>query len=92
MEKGREGIEEGIRWGGKGGRAGASWQNCHSSSSPDPKQRREAGTMRRPARGGAPAVLPMAAAGIGLKRERRPRGNRSRAHLVLGRSEEAAPR
>jgi hypothetical protein len=59
---------------------------------PDPKQRREAGTVRRPAKGGAPAVLPLAAAGIGLKRERRPRGNRSRAHLVLGRSEEAAPR
>jgi hypothetical protein len=34
----------------------------------------------------------MAAAGIRLNRERRPRGSRSRAHLVLGRSEEAAPR
>jgi hypothetical protein len=34
----------------------------------------------------------MAAAGKWLKMERRPRGNRSRAHLVLGWSEEAAPR
>jgi hypothetical protein len=34
----------------------------------------------------------MAAAGEGLKMERRPRGNRSRAHLALGWSEEAAPR
>jgi hypothetical protein len=41
---------------------------------------------------GALAVPPMATAGKWLKRERRPRGNRSRAHLVLGWSEEAAPR
>jgi hypothetical protein len=34
----------------------------------------------------------MAAAGDWLKMERRPRGNRSRAHLVLGWTEEAAPR
>jgi hypothetical protein len=33
----------------------------------------------------------MAAAGKWLKMERRPRGNRSRAHLVLGWSEEVAP-
>jgi hypothetical protein len=34
----------------------------------------------------------MAAAGKRLKMERRPRGIDSRAHLVLGWSEEAAPR
>jgi hypothetical protein len=62
------------------------------SSSPRSKTEEGAGTVRRPAKGGAPAALPMAAAGIGLKRERRPRGSRSRAHLVLGRSEGAAPR
>jgi hypothetical protein len=33
---------------------------------------------------GVLAVPPMAAAGKWLKRERRLRGNRSRAHLVLG--------
>jgi hypothetical protein len=33
----------------------------------------------------------MAVAGKWLQIERRPRGNRSRAHLVLGWSEEAAP-
>jgi hypothetical protein len=41
---------------------------------------------------GAPAVPPMAAAGKWLKMERRPRENRSRAHLVLGWFEEAALR
>jgi hypothetical protein len=38
------------------------------------------------------AVPPMAATGKRLKMERRPRGIDSRAHLVLGWSEEAAPR
>jgi hypothetical protein len=41
---------------------------------------------------GAPAVPPMAAAGKWLKMERRLRGIDPRAHLVLGWSEEAAPR
>jgi hypothetical protein len=46
----------------------------------------------RPVREGAPVVLVTAAAGRWGKMERRPRGFRSRAHLALGWSEEAAPR
>jgi hypothetical protein len=61
---------------------------------PSPIQNRERGGIeRRPAwREGVLAVPPMAAAGKRLKMERRPRGIDSRAHLVLGWSEEAAPR
>jgi hypothetical protein len=55
------------------------------------QRERERPSGGRPVREGAPAVPPMAAAGEGLRMERRPRGNRSRAHLALGWSEEAAP-
>jgi hypothetical protein len=49
--------------------------------------RRKAGRWGCP-----PATLATAAAGRWGKTERRPRGIDSRAHLVLGWSEEAAPR
>jgi hypothetical protein len=66
------------------------------SSSPlrtEQRQKGGGGPRRKAGRWGCPpATLATAAAGRWGKTERRPRGIDSRAHLVLGWSEEAAPR
>jgi hypothetical protein len=75
--------------GGERERAGGVLAKRPSSSSFHGSEQREGGIGRRPAwREGAPAALPMAAAGKRLKMERRPRGFYSRAHLELGRRRE----
>jgi hypothetical protein len=90
--KGERGNRDRGLW-GKRKRGRGFWPNCLLlPPSPDSEQR-GGGIEWRPAWGErAPAVPLMAAAGKWLKMERRPRGIDPRAHLVLGWSEEAAPR